>query len=206
MVPVLEIDHQAYPAAFLAASASGGAPLPPCPMPGCGRVMERHAFYERYLGGELVRLLRVRCRVCRVTHAVLPSDVCAYRDLTLPAFEAASDMAVGPTAGARAAALAGPEGSRRVRRMRAHAELALSVVLCALLPTGTGDWLSRARQSTGETPGVLLRLRRWLWGAYGLLLAGPTGLFRHGRPKERVRGPTTDLGKLPPGVRADRPP
>jgi len=32
--------------------------------------------------GERQRLRRVRCPRCRVSHAVLPEDVCAYRDLT----------------------------------------------------------------------------------------------------------------------------
>jgi RHS repeat-associated protein len=39
--------------------------------------MRPHAFYQRYLGGELMRILRVRCESCGVTHAVLPVDVCA---------------------------------------------------------------------------------------------------------------------------------
>jgi hypothetical protein len=168
--------------------------------------MRSHAFYERYLGGELVCILRVRCETCRVTHAVLPSDVCAYRDLVVAAWEAAVEPHQGPTAGARAAGMAAAEGVRRVRRIRAQSLLALTIVLSALLPAATGDWLSRARQALGTAPGVLQRLRGWLWRTYGLLLAGPTGLYRHGRPKARVRGPTTDLGNLPPDAVPDRPP
>lgn len=167
--------------------------------------MRPHAFYERYLGGERVRILRVRCASCGVTHAVLPSDVCAYRDLLLPAWEAAMEAHQGPTAGARAAGMADAEGPRRVRRVRAQST-ALTVVLAALLPAATGDWLSRARKALGNAPGVLQRLRAWLWRTYGLLLGGPTGLYRHGRPGGRVRGPTTDLGKLPADAAPDRPP
>ncbi len=168
--------------------------------------MQPHAFYERYLGGELVRFLRVRCASCRITHAVLPSDVCAYRDLLVPAWEAALETGRGPTAGARAAGMADTEGPRRVRRIRARSSAALTLVLSALLPAAAGDWLSRARQALGIAPGVLLRLCTWLWRTFGLLLAGPTGLYRHGRPGAPLRGPTTDLGKLPTDAAPDRPP
>lgn len=147
--------------------AGGRARLPPCPSPGCGATMRPHAFYERSLGGELVRFLRVRCGSCRITHAVLPSDVCAWRNLLLPAWEAAMEPGRGPTASARAAGMVDAEGARRGRRIRAQPSLTMRVVLSALLQAATGDWLSRARQALGAAPGVLQRLRVWPWRTCG---------------------------------------
>ncbi len=129
--------------------AGGRARLPPCPSPGCGAAMRPHAFYERSLGGELVRFLS--------------SDVCAWRDLLLPAWEAAMEPGRGPTASVRAAGMVDADGARRGRRIRAQPSLTMTVVLSALLQAATGDWLSRARQALGAAPGVLQRLRVWLW-------------------------------------------
>jgi len=80
---------------------SGVVPELSCPDPECrGSVLRGHGWYRRYLAGERQRLRRVRCPRCRVSHAVLPEDVCAYRDLTFDAVEAGL-AAERPSAGAR---------------------------------------------------------------------------------------------------------
>ena len=79
---------------------SGAVPELICPDPECrGARLRGHGWYTRYLEGELQAIRRVRCSRCKVSHAVLPEDVCAYRDLRLGSVEAA--LAAGtPSAGA----------------------------------------------------------------------------------------------------------
>jgi hypothetical protein len=52
---------------------------------------------------------RVRCPRCKVSHAVLPEDVCVYRDLTFEAVEAGL-AAEGPSAGAEVSGQSGSPG------------------------------------------------------------------------------------------------
>src|SRR4051812_49446322 len=67
----------------------GAVPELSCPDPQCqGAALRGHGWYRRYLLGERQSLRRVRCPRCRVSHAVLPEDVCAYRDLPFGAVEA----------------------------------------------------------------------------------------------------------------------
>jgi hypothetical protein len=130
---------------------------------------------------------------------VLPEDVCAWLDLTLVALEVAVTVGSGPTAGARAAGLSGAPAVRRVRRWRRQLGRVLVGRLLALLPAGSGSWWDRAVAVVGSAPGVLLRLRAWLWSAYGLLLTGLAGLLRGGRPSWVVRVLSPDLGNCPSG-------
>src|SRR5215212_2597274 len=94
---------------------SGVVPKLSCPDPQCrGADLRGHGWYKRYLGGERQALRRVRCSRCKVSHAVLPEDVCAYRDLRLESVEAAL-VAGTPSAGAEASGQDGRSGVRRVR-------------------------------------------------------------------------------------------
>ena len=159
-------------------------PAVACPDPSCPGVLSARGWYQRYLGGERVSLRRLRCRRCGVSHALLPEDVCAYRDLTFPVLEAAMHSRDGPSAAARAAGRQGPAAVRQARRwLRGSSWQRLSM----LLPAAGRVW-ERIEAIVGPVPGQLVRLRHWLWSKLGYLLGGPTGLFRHGRPAAPVRG------------------
>lgn len=161
----------------------GSIPAISCPAPGCqGRLQQGHGFYKRYVGGLLFEVRRLMCLVCRVTNALLPEDLCAYRDATLTAVEAAADTGPGPAARARAAGETGHEARRRVRRWGLGSGSRWVIRLVALLPAGPESWLERVRAVVGTGGGALVRLRPWLWSHYTVLLGGPCGLFRLGRP------------------------
>lgn len=165
---------------------NGSVPAVSCPAAGCqGRLQRGHGFYKRFVNGVLVELRRLICVVCGVTNALLPEDLCAYRDATLTAVEAAADTGPGPAARARAAGETGHEAKRRVRRWGLGSASRWVVRLVALLPAGPESWLDRVRAVVGAGSGALVRLRRWLWSRYTVLLGGPCGLFRHGRPGGR---------------------
>ena len=50
------------------------------------------------------------------------------------------------------------------------------------------------RAVVGNDAGCLVRLRIWLWDHHRIFLGGPTGVYRHGRPPPRPRGPSDDSG------------
>lgn len=165
---------------------NGSVPAVSCPAPGCqGRLQRGHGFYRRYVGGLLVELRRLICVVCGVTNALLPEDLCAYRDATLTAVEAAANTGPGPAARARAAGETGPEAKRRVRRWGLEPESRWVVLLVSLLPAGPQRWLERVRSVVGAGRGALVRLRHWLWAHYTVFLGGPCGVFRLGRLRGR---------------------
>ena len=159
-------------------------PKVPCPGAGCGgRLQQGHGFYHRFVGGLRFWVRRVICVVCGVTNALLPEDICAYQDVTLAAVEAAVDAKAGPSAGAKAAGVRGPEAKRQARRWRSKSSQWVDKML-ALLPSDAEPqpWLARVRAVVGEGPGALLRLRWWLWADKAVYLGGPSGLFPRGRP------------------------
>lgn len=160
-----------------------------CPDPDCrGVPLRAHGWYPRYLGGERVALRRLRCPRCGVTHALLPADVCAYQDLTLPVVEqAVVETRAGPTTAARAVGMATAAAVRRMRRWLASP---VWEQLRQLLPAA-GELGQRIVAVLGGEADKLLRLRDWLWSRRGLLLAGPAGLFRQGRPAARLRPGST---------------
>jgi hypothetical protein len=164
-------------------------PLPeiPCPDPDClDRPLRGHGWYFRFLDGVKVAFRRLRCPRCRRSHALLPEDVCAYQDLKLDALEKTLE-APGPTRAARAAGEAGTAAVRRARRRRGAR---LWQELWAVLPAAS-YLLEKIAVLVGEAPGRLLRLRRRLWRQLAYLLAGPAGLFRHGRPRGSPRRGST---------------
>jgi hypothetical protein len=198
MVFVAGVDSKTYWSVFGQGMAL--ALVLGCPSPECGGACLRgHGWHSRYLAGWLVWLRRVRCPRCGVTHVVLPEDVCAWLDLTLVALELGVTVGSGPAAGARAAGLAGGQAVRRVRRWRRQLGRGLVSQVVALLPAGVGSWWERAVALVGPAPGVLVRLRFWLWSAYRLLLTGLAGLLRGGRPSWCIRGLSPDLGSCPSG-------
>jgi len=164
----------------------GAVPDVSCPGAGCeGRKQRGHGFYARYVDGRLFELRRLICLACGVTNAVLPEDLCAYRDATLLAVEAAADAGPGPSVRARAAGQTGPGAKRRVKRWRLGPVSRWVILLVALLPAGPGRWIDRVRAVVGVGIGALVRLRRWLWSVQVVFLGGPAGLFHHGRPGGR---------------------
>lgn len=167
---------------------SGAIPELSCPDPECrGARLRGHGQYKRYLGGELQAIRRVRCPRCKVSHAVLPEDVCAYRDLPLASVEAA--LAAGaPSAGAEASGQEGDSGVRRVRGWLRSAEEPFAARLQVLLGPVPGPWWRGVQEVVGEAAGWLTRLRHWLWSSWRCFLGGLSGLFRHGRPPCRSRG------------------
>ena len=191
------VDSKSYGEVF-----GPGLPLPAvsCPDPQCGgQRLVGHGWYERYLGGVRTAVRRLRCRRCGVTHAVLPQEVCAYRDLKLGALEQALEVAGGPTAQARAAGQAGQAGRRRVRGWRRAVAGGWGAAVAAVLPPASGRWWERAQAMCGSAPGWLVRLRRWLWERWGYFLSGLSGLFRHGRPPRALRRGSTEVGICPSG-------
>lgn len=177
----------------------GGRVLPKIPCPCCERVLGGHGWYRRYLDGVLVKLRRVRCPLCGVTHAVLPEEVCAYRDLRLSDVEAALRAEGGPTAKAKASGQQGDDAVRRVRRWVHRWGEGWLEPLQWLLPGSGGSGWERIREVFGDVAGALLGLRRWLWSRCRYLFSGLTGLYRHGRPRLVVLGPSTDFGSSPSG-------
>lgn len=164
---------------------AGAVPSVPCPDAACeGEEQGGHGFYRRYVDGLLFDVRRLICRLCGVSNAVLPEDVCAYRDVSLLAVEAAADAWPGPAAAARAAGMAGTEAKRRARRFKLTAGLWISRIL-AVLAAGPARWMDVVRAVVGAGPGALVRLRSWIWSRYRVYLGGPCGLFRLGRPHAR---------------------
>jgi hypothetical protein len=160
------------------------SPVPELDCPSCHRPLRGHGWYPRYVGGQRVLIRRLRCAGCGVSHALLPEDLCAYQDLTLTSLEQARQRD-GPTAAALAA---GCEGA--VRRARRWRDGRLWQELLALLPVA-GDVWQRVVTRVGPEPGMLVRLRHWLWSHLAYLLGGPCGLFRHGRPGSLRRRAST---------------
>jgi len=170
-----------------------------CPDPACQQARLRgHGWYRRYLDGVLQPLRRLRCPRCRVSHALLPEDLCAYRDLSFGAVEAALGAGT-PSAGAQAARQSGGAGVRRVRGWLRSACARLAAGVQALLAPAAGTWWQRAQQVVGPGPGWLTRLRHWLWRGFGSFLGGLSGLYRHGRPRAHRPGPSPYLGNCPAG-------
>ena len=155
-----------------------------CPEPGCRAQLGGHGWYKRYLGGQPQSVRRVRCPRCRVSHAVLPEDVCAYRDLTFGAVEAAL-AAQRPSAGAEASGQTGRPGVRRVRGWLRSAQQPYAAKLQGLLGPVSRPWWRGAQEVVGPAPGWLTRLRHFLWSSCRYFLGGVSGLFRHGRPAAR---------------------
>lgn len=161
-----------------------GSPIPEMECPTCLSQLKGHGWYQRYFCGERVDIRRLRCVGCGVTHALLPEDLCAYQDLTLPSLEQAKQRD-GPSSGACAA---GWDGAvRRARRWRGSR---VWRQLLALLPAAGTVW-ERVVALVGSAPGMLVRLRHWVWSHLAYWLGGPCGLFRHGRPPSGRREAST---------------
>jgi Domain of unknown function (DUF6431) len=170
----------------------GGGVVPEvfCPDPQCqGARLRGHGWYSRYIGEVRQLVRRVRCPRCRVSHALLPEDLCAYRDASLGAVEAAL-CAGRPSAAARVAEQAGRRGVRRVRGWLRSEGAPWTEKLKALLPAAGGTWWRRVQEMVGEAAGWLLRLRRWLWSSWSRFLGGVSGLYRQGRPERRPPPPS----------------
>lgn len=167
---------------FLARKADGTLPLSDlrCPEPDCRSTLWRHGGHRRYLAGVLHWIPRVRCPRCRVTHGVLPEDVCAYRDLTLGALEAAME-AGSPSKVASVLDMPTAEGVRAARRMLRQLGRQWPAIL-GFLPALPEPGLAGLRRVFDSQPGVLLRLRQWLMSKLGLWFSGLCGLWRRGRP------------------------
>lgn len=169
---------------------AAGSRLPDvlCPLPECGRRLEGHGGYLRYLGGKRVWMRRVVCRPCGVSHVLAPEDLVAYRDLTLGELESAW-RARGPTEAARSQGAADEAAIRRLRavkhRLRVHVDAQVRSFVPAVPEPGPAG-LERVFGSSG---GLLVRVRAWLWSKLGLLWSGLSGLWRHGRPRWVDRGP-----------------
>jgi hypothetical protein len=161
---------------------SGAVPELRCPDAQCqGAVLRGHGWYLRYLFGVLQAIRRVRCPRCKVSHAVLPEDLCAYRDLTLGAVEAGLE-AGRPSAGAEVSGQEGVAGVRRVRGWLRSCEEPFAAKLQALLGPVASPWWRGAQEVVGKAAGWLTRLRHWLWSTWRCFFGGVSGLYRHGQP------------------------
>src|SRR3954471_16777569 len=175
----------------------GAVPELSCPDPQCqGAALRGHGWYRRYLLGERQSLRRVRCPRCRVSHAVLPEDVCAYRDLPFGAVEAGL-AAQRPSAGAEVSGQVGSVGVRRVRGWLRSAQEAFAAKLQGLLGPGSGPWGRGgqggggggggwvARGVGGRGAGWAAALGPFSRAGFWFLPGGLSGLYRHGRPAAR---------------------
>jgi hypothetical protein len=163
---------------------SGAVPELSCPDPECRAPLRGHGWYRRYLGGERQAVRRVRCPRCRVSHAVLPEDVCAYRDLPLDAVEAGL-AAARPSVGAEVSGQVGRPGVRRVRGWLRSAQEPFGAKVLAFLGPVVGPWWRGAQEVVGQGAGWLTRLRHFLWSSFRYFLGGVSGLYRQGRPAAR---------------------
>ena len=185
-----------------------GAAFPPvsCPAPECrGALLRSRGWYQRLLGGKLERLRRGLCTRCRVSHALFPADLCAYRDATLDAVEAALEAGA-PSAGAKASGQDDAQGVRRVRRWLHSESAAWATQMSALLPATGGTWWEQAQAVVGADAGWLTRLRSFLWSSYLCFLGGVHGLYRHGRPRLPWPSPAPHLGNCSKKTTCDKTP
>ena len=176
----------------------GELPDVSCPGPDCKGWLRGHGAYRRYVAGEYRWIRRLRCGLCGVSHALLPEDLCAYRDVCLPQVEAAF-AAGAPSLGAQAAGQSGSGCVRRVRRWLQGARGPWGEAVKALLPAAEGLWWQRGQAVVGEAVGWLSRLRHRLWSQWQCFLGGLGGLYRHGRPRRRSPCPSPYLGSCPSG-------
>lgn len=154
-----------------------------CPNPECRKTpLQGHGSYHRRLFGDLQAVARGRCPRCGVTHALFPEDLCAYRDATFAAVEAAFSAGT-PSAGAEASGQDDAAAARRVRRWLRSQKEGWSKALMGLLPAVEGPWWVRAQALVGASRGWLTRLRHWLWSSFLCFLGGVHGLYRYGRPR-----------------------
>lgn len=159
-------------------------PLVICPDLECrGTRLQGHGWYHRLLAGKRQPVRRGVCPQCRVSHALLPEDLCAYQDATFATVEAALDAGA-PSAGARASGQDSPQGVRRVRRWLRSEGKAWATEVSALLPAAEGAWWKRAQAVFGSRAGWLTRLRSYLWSSYFCFLGGVHGLYRLDRPRD----------------------
>ncbi len=138
-----------------------------------------HGGYRRYVDGRRMWIRRGLCPHCGVTHAILPEDVCAYRDLALDTL-ASVLTAAGPSEAARALGDASPENVRRIRRWRRSAVGERTLQAERVLPsTGSvSTWWERTLEAYGD----LVSWRHRQWAQTGYFVTPLLGLFRHGRP------------------------
>lgn len=141
--------------------------------------LRSHGSYLRYVNGRRMRIRRCRCHGCKVTHAILPEDVCAYRDLTLKDLSTVL-TARGPTEGARRLGQVSAAGVRRARRLRQEALGKPARQAERALPEleNPAPWWQRALVAFGS----LVQWRHRQWETTGYFATVLLGLFRHGRP------------------------
>ena len=62
----------------------GAVPSVACPGAACeGQEQGGHGFYRRYVDEKLFEVRRLICGLCGVSNALLPADICAYRDVSI---------------------------------------------------------------------------------------------------------------------------
>ena len=127
-----------------------------------------------------------------MTHAILPEDVCAYRDLPLSTLSSAL-TAEGPACAAQSLGNgdgdADPVLVRRIRRWRREAFGPRARLTERVLPTpgSPSSWWERALAGYGD----LVAWRHQQWAQTGYFVTPLLGLFRHGRPPSEVAGIST---------------
>ena len=160
--------------------SSGSTPKIPCPS--CEhRHLRGHGWYERRIDGQTVRLRRLRCPRCRETHALLPEDLCAYRDLKLDAVEHTLEGT-------------GDCTPKEHRQGGADWIEGRCRDLFFILPATAHSLLDRVRVIVGTADGSLVRLRHWLWRRFAFFFSGLAGLFRRGQPHHHFRRSSTHFG------------
>ncbi len=175
MLSLRGVDRKSYQEWF-----SGPFPHNDLMCPCCkSRFLGPHSSYRRYVDGKRMPIRRGRCPSCGVTHAILPEDVCAYRDLS---FEAMATVlsARGPTQAARRLGDCGEAGVRRARRQRREALAERARQASRVLPelNDPAPWWQRAFVAFGS----LVEWRHRQWETTGYFATPLLGLFRHGRP------------------------
>ena len=131
----------------------GAVPEISCPDPECPGTLRGHGWYRRYLGGVRQPLRRVRCPRCKVSHAVLPEDLCAYRDLTFGAVEAG--LAAGTSErGRRGLGAERSPGGAASARLAAQRAGALCREASGSAGAGVGSVVARGAGGGGQGGGL----------------------------------------------------
>ena len=174
MLSLRGVDRKSYEEWFLEPFPEG-LDVPCCQV----GLLRPHSSYRRYVDGERMAIRRGRCSSCGVTHAILPEDVCAYRDLSLEDLTTAL-QARGPSEAARRLGDVTVAGVRRVRRQRREAMGKRAGEAQWILPETRAPtpWWERALAAFGS----LVAWRHWLWESTGYFATVLLGLFRQGRP------------------------
>lgn len=144
----------------------------PCPSCGATEQLARHGVYEKYLYFACVPILRLRCRACRCTHAVMPEFSLPGTSLGTVAVEgfiaARSEGLSRRVAGSQLVQRGVFEGYLRRIEKLIHTAIHRAKALFGSLASQIGEpyrWLLAA--TAGDSRPVVMLNRRTIASGYG---------------------------------------